>query len=116
MGGCAGYDKQPSSQQTNWRALLYVTGDSMLQGGMRTADVAREINCNVRTVRHLRQRYRETRWTADHPRSGRPRVTTPAQDQYIQTCGTGTGWQQQLPELRQEPTIPPSVLRLSAIG
>ena len=30
----------------------------MLQGGMRTADVARAINCNVHTVRSLRQRYR----------------------------------------------------------
>lgn len=57
----------------------------MLQGGMRTADVARAINCNVRTVRRLRQRYRETGWTADRPRSGRPRVTTPAQDRYIRT-------------------------------
>ena len=57
----------------------------MLQGGMRNADVARTINCHVRTVRHLRQCYRETGWTADHPRSGRQRVTTPAQDQYIQT-------------------------------
>jgi hypothetical protein len=27
----------------------------MLQGGMRTADVAKERNCNVRTVRRLRQ-------------------------------------------------------------
>uniref|UniRef100_A0A674BUK6 Transposase Tc1-like domain-containing protein n=1 Tax=Salmo trutta TaxID=8032 RepID=A0A674BUK6_SALTR len=44
----------------------------MLQGGMRTADVAREINCNVRTVRCLRQRYRETGLRADRPRSGRP--------------------------------------------
>ena len=32
----------------------------MLQGGMRTADVARAINCNVRNVRRLRQSYRET--------------------------------------------------------
>ncbi|KAG2469041.1 HIF3A factor, partial [Polypterus senegalus] len=55
----------------------------MLQGGMRIADVARAINCHVRTVRRLRQRYRETGRTADHPRSGRPRVTTPAQDRYI---------------------------------
>ena len=31
----------------------------MLQGGMSTADVVRAINCNVRTVRCLRQRYRE---------------------------------------------------------
>ena len=57
----------------------------ILQGGMRTADVARAINCNVRTMRRLRQHYRETGWTADCPRSGRPRVTTPAQDWYIQT-------------------------------
>ncbi|KAG2463223.1 PANK1 kinase, partial [Polypterus senegalus] len=55
----------------------------MQQGGMRTADVARTINCHVRTVRRLRQRYRESGRTADHPRSGRPRVTTPAQDRYI---------------------------------
>ena len=54
----------------------------MLQGGM-TADVARAINGNVHTVRRLRQRYRETGRTADRPRSGRPRATTPAQDQYI---------------------------------
>ena len=57
----------------------------MLQGGMRTADVARAMNCNVVTVRRLRQRYRQTEWTADCPRSGRPRVTTPAQDWYIRT-------------------------------
>ena len=57
----------------------------MMQGGMRTADVARAINCNVRTVRRLRQRYRKTGWTTDRPHSGRPRVTTPVQDMYIRT-------------------------------
>ena len=57
----------------------------MLQGGMRTADVARAINSNVLTVRSLKQRYRETGWTADRPHSGRPRVTAPAQDRYILT-------------------------------
>ena len=57
----------------------------MLQGGMRTADVARAINCNVLTVRRLRQRYRNTERTADRPRSGRLRVTTPAQVRYIRT-------------------------------
>ncbi|CDQ74300.1 unnamed protein product [Oncorhynchus mykiss] len=41
----------------------------MLQGGMRTADVTRAINCNVSTVRRLRQSYRETGRTADRPRS-----------------------------------------------
>uniref|UniRef100_A0AAZ3RBG3 Transposase Tc1-like domain-containing protein n=1 Tax=Oncorhynchus tshawytscha TaxID=74940 RepID=A0AAZ3RBG3_ONCTS len=57
----------------------------MLQGGMRTTDVARAITCNVCTVRRLRQRYRGTGQTADRPRSGRPRVTKPAQDRYIRT-------------------------------
>ena len=57
----------------------------MLQGGMRTADVARAIHGNVHTVRRLRKRYRETGRTAVCPRSGRPCVTTPAQDRYIRT-------------------------------
>ena len=57
----------------------------MLQGGIRTADVARAIHCHVCTVRRLRQRYRETGQTADRPRSSRPHVTTPAQDRYIRT-------------------------------
>jgi transposase len=57
----------------------------MLQGGMMTADVARAINCKIRTVRCLRQSYRETGRTADRPRSGRPRVTSPTYDRYIGT-------------------------------
>uniref|UniRef100_A0AAZ3PPT6 Transposase Tc1-like domain-containing protein n=1 Tax=Oncorhynchus tshawytscha TaxID=74940 RepID=A0AAZ3PPT6_ONCTS len=57
----------------------------MLQGGMRIVDVARAINCNVRTVRCLRQRDRVTGQTADRLCSGRPRATTPAQDRYIPT-------------------------------
>ena len=49
----------------------------MLQGGMRTADVAIAINCNVRTVRRLRQdRQLIVLTVADH-------VTIPAQDRYI---------------------------------
>ena len=56
-----------------------------LQGCMRTADVARTINCNVRNVRRQRQCYGETGRTADRPRSGRSRVTSPAQVWYIQT-------------------------------
>ena len=50
---------------------------------MGTADVARAINCHVHTVIRLRQRYRETGRTADHPHGGRPRVAT--QDWYIRT-------------------------------
>ena len=66
-------------------AHLHERALGMLQGGMRTADVVREINCNDHTVRHRRQHYRETGRTADRPRSGRPCVTTPAQDRYIRT-------------------------------
>ena len=53
----------------------------MLQGGMKTTDVARAINCNVRTVRRLRPRVEHLHriGTSEH-----------------HTCGTGTGWQQQL--------------------
>ena len=64
---------------------LFVNLTFMLQGGMRTADVAMAINFNVRTVRRLRQNYRETGRAADRPHSGRPRATTPAQDRYIRT-------------------------------
>ena len=42
-------------------------------------------NCNVLIVRCRRQSYRETGRKADGPRSGRPRVTTPAQNWYIRT-------------------------------
>ncbi|KAF4089369.1 hypothetical protein AMELA_G00065560 [Ameiurus melas] len=47
----------------------------LLQGGMRTADVSRAINCNVCNIRHLRQCYRETGRTADRPYSGKLHVT-----------------------------------------
>ena len=97
-------------------AHLHECALGMLQGGMRTADVARAINCNVRTVRSLRQHYRETGKTADPPRSGSPLVTT--QDRYLQMSHLWDRYmmQQQLPELHQERTMPPSMLRLSAIG
>ena len=39
-------------------AHLHECALGMLQG-MRTANVAKAINCNVRTVRRLRQRYSE---------------------------------------------------------
>ena len=86
----------------------------MLQGGMRTADVARAINCNVRTVRRLRQLYRETGRTADLPRSGRPRVT-PAQDRYFRTIAHA-GQVQDVNNNCLSYTRNAPVLRLSAIG
>ena len=53
--------------------------------GMRTADVAGATNCNALTVRCQRQSYRKTGRTADRPCSGRPHVTTAAQDRFIRT-------------------------------
>ena len=69
-------------------AHLHEYALGMLQVGMRTADVARAINCNVCTVRRLRQHYREAGRTADHPRSDRPCVTTPATTTARVTPGT----------------------------
>uniref|UniRef100_A0AAZ3PSG8 Uncharacterized protein n=1 Tax=Oncorhynchus tshawytscha TaxID=74940 RepID=A0AAZ3PSG8_ONCTS len=65
----------------------------MLQGGMRTADVARAINCNVRTVRRLRQRYRETGRTADRPQ-WQTTCNNTCTGSVHHRCETGTGWQQ----------------------
>lgn len=55
----------------------------MLQCGRRPAEVARHFNVSHTTILRLRQRCQETGVTRDRPRSGRPRVTTPAQDRHI---------------------------------
>jgi transposase-like protein len=54
----------------------------MVQQGASHADVARRLNCTRITVTML-QRIRQTGRTTDRPRSGRPRVTTPAEDRHI---------------------------------
>uniref|UniRef100_A0A8C7G790 Transposase n=1 Tax=Oncorhynchus kisutch TaxID=8019 RepID=A0A8C7G790_ONCKI len=77
---------------------------------MRTADVARAMNCYVRSVRCLRQSYRETSWTADRPRSCRPRVTTPAQNRYIRTSHLGDRYRMATTTARVTPgTHKPSI-------
>ena len=48
----------------------------MLEAGMLQMDVARIMGCQRRTIVKLLQRYRETGSVADHPCSGRPKVTT----------------------------------------
>ena len=55
----------------------------MLNAGMATNEVARVVGSSSRAIRNLRQRFQVTGRTADLPRSGRPRVTTPGQDRYI---------------------------------
>jgi len=56
-----------------------------LEAGVTVADVARIFNCSRETIYNLQTRYMNTGSTRDRPRSGRPRVTTPAQDRYIRT-------------------------------
>ena len=55
----------------------------MLEAGASTEDVAVQVGSSVQAVRSLRRQFVQTGSTGDLPRSGRPRVTTPAQDRYI---------------------------------
>lgn len=55
----------------------------MAQQGARIAAIAATFNCSRFTVYKLMERFRQTGTTADRPRSGRPRVTTPIEDRRI---------------------------------
>ncbi len=55
-----------------------------LDAGVNQGDVARRFGVSQSTVSRLRQKFRDTGDVKDRPRSGRPRVTTPQQDRYIQ--------------------------------
>ena len=55
----------------------------MAQQGATNAAIARTFGCTKATVGRLMQRLRRTGSTADRPRSGRPRITTPAEDRHI---------------------------------
>lgn len=54
-----------------------------LVAGMSCANVAWHVNVSQSTLSCSQARFQQTSRTVDRPRSGRPRVTTPAQDQYI---------------------------------
>ena len=55
----------------------------MLELGASQADVARRFGVSRMTISRLWRRFQTTNSTADRPRSGRPRVTTPRQDRMI---------------------------------
>ncbi|XP_067676448.1 uncharacterized protein [Haliotis asinina] len=55
----------------------------MANEGASQRHLARTFNCSQATISKLLNRYRQTGQTQDRPRSGRPRVTTPAEDRYI---------------------------------
>ena len=50
---------------------------------MSATVVSWHFGCTRKIIEHLRKRFRVTGNVADHPRSGRPRVTTAADDRYI---------------------------------
>lgn len=54
-----------------------------LEAGESQSSVARRLNVRQSTISRLWHRYTQHNSTRDRPRSGRPRVTTPAQDRYI---------------------------------
>lgn len=55
----------------------------MLLNGRAQSDVARALNVHRSTSSRLHQRLKQNGTTADRPRPGRPRVTSPRQDRYI---------------------------------
>ena len=55
----------------------------MLNAGMSATVVSRHFGCTRKTIEHLGRRFRVTGKVADRPRSGRPHVTTAADDRYI---------------------------------
>ena len=55
----------------------------MLNAGMSSTVVSRHFGCTRKTIERLRRRFRFTGNVADRPRSGRPRVTTAADDRFI---------------------------------
>ncbi|XP_048257532.1 uncharacterized protein LOC125383253 [Haliotis rufescens] len=51
--------------------------------GATHRQISRTFNCSQTTISKLIIRYQQAGQTQDRPRSGRPRVTTPAEDRYI---------------------------------
>lgn len=55
----------------------------LIQAGVGIRDAARRLNCCPSTITRLLQRFQNTGSVRDRPRTGQPRVTTPAQDRHI---------------------------------
>ena len=78
---CKGLDDEEAMPPL--RAAARENPIGRLQAGQRQADVAHALNVSQSTISRLWNRFRQSGSTADAPRSGRPRVTTPAQDRFI---------------------------------
>ena len=56
---------------------------ALVRIGTSHGEVARRFNCHHSTIDRLSDRYHETNSVQDRPRSGRPTVTNPSQDQHV---------------------------------
>ena len=78
-----------------------------LQGGQTQLQVANALRVSRQTISNLWRRYNGTGTVRDRPRSGRPRVTTHAQDRFIRLrhlrdrFTTATSTSTQIPGLRR---------------
>ena len=54
-----------------------------LEAGVSVSRVARMFNTSRNTIYSLNSRFGNTGETRDRPRTGRPRITTPAEDAFI---------------------------------
>ena len=57
----------------------------MHMAGKSMRDISTHFNIHRNTVSNTIKKYRENGTTKNRPKSGRPRITTPAQDRYIRT-------------------------------
>ena len=72
--------RQRMTPQEHLRAI------GMIQAGITNRQVAIALNCDHRIIDRLWDRDVQTGTTTDRPRSGRPRVTSARDDQYIAKC------------------------------
>ena len=74
------YKKAKKFDHFNPKLILLI---GRLEAGESQSAVARHFNVHHTTINRLWHRHNQFNSTNDHPRSGRPRVTTPAQDRFI---------------------------------
>ena len=94
--------KMPRLNRTNRNIAI-----GLLEAGQSQRTVARRMAVHQTTISRLWARYRQHNSVEDRPRSGRPRVTTRAQDRYIRVhhlrhrTATATSTASNIPGLRR---------------
>ena len=94
MGSCSLYDYtsclkfilEPSANEIDMPRLPIEQrwrGIGMFEAGESQQTIARRLGCSQPAIANLISWYVGTGSVEDHPRTGRPRVTTPNQDRYM---------------------------------